>query len=37
MEFIYGLRMHDTRDGAQYTGHGHVVFAAGATGVCIAY
>jgi len=33
MEFVYGLRMHDTRDGAQYTGHGHVLFLAGATAV----
>ncbi|EKX32589.1 hypothetical protein GUITHDRAFT_82168, partial [Guillardia theta CCMP2712] len=33
MEFIYGARMHDTRNCAQYTGHGHIVFLAGATGV----
>ena len=33
MEFIYGCRMLDSRACAQYTGHGHIVFLAGATAV----
>lgn len=33
MEFIYGFRAHDTRNGAQYTGLGEIVMIAGATAV----